>query len=500
MQVTQTGADGLKRDYKVVVPAQEIEDKLTERLQTLSERARMPGFRPGKVPVSLLRKLHGQSLMGEILEETVSETSRAALEEDQVRAATQPKIEILKFEEGSDLEYSMSVEILPEIEIGDLSRIELERLVAPVDDATVDAFLGDLAKRQKSFQPVEDKDYAAKTGDAVLINYTGRIDGVEFEGGSASSHLLELGSGQFIPGFEDQLEGARAGDHLEVKVDFPADYHSAELAGKEAVFEVEVTEVMCPQDVAIDDELAKRLGLETLDELRRAVREQIESEHKRISRLRLKRSLLDKLAEMYKFEVPPGMLEMEFQMIWDELLKDLERHGKTLADMDQPEDEIRAEYRAIADRRVRLGLVLSEIGRSNAIEVRADELNRAIAEEARRFPGDEAKVFEFYRNNPEAAGQLRAPILEDKVVDFILEMAKVHEREVSRDELLRDPDDDAEAEPATKAKGKAKAKAKKATTTKAKAKTSTKAKAAKSEADKPKAKATRKPAKAKKAG
>lgn len=491
MQVTQTGAEGLKRDYKVVVPAGDIEDKLSERLQTLSERARMPGFRPGKVPVSLLRKLHGQNLMGEILDETVNETSRAALDQNQVRAATQPKIEILTFEEGSDLEYNMSVEILPDIEITDLSEIELERLVAPIEDATVDAFLDDLAKRQKSFKPAEDKDQAAQPGNAVLINYIGRIDGVEFEGGSASSHLLELGSEQFIPGFEDQLIGTRAGDRRAVTVNFPDDYNNTELAGKKAVFDVEVTEVMRAQEVPVDDELAKRLGLETLDELRRAVAEQIETEHKRVSRLRLKRNLLDKLAEAYRFEVPPGMIEMEFQMIWDELLKDLERHGKTLADLGQPEDEVRDEYRAIADRRVRLGLVLSEIGRHNSIEVRADELNRAITEEARRFPGEESKVFEYYRNNPSATGQLRAPLLEDKVVDFILEMAKVSERQVSRDELMRDPDEEAEAEAAAKTKAKAEDKAK----TKKTAKTKTTVKAGKA-----KAKASTAKDRAKKAG
>ncbi|MFQ5534819.1 MAG: trigger factor [Sphingomonadales bacterium] len=490
MQVTQTSSEGLKRDYKIVVGAESIEEKLNERLQTLGKNARMAGFRPGKVPVSLLKKLHGKNLMGEVLEETVSETSRKVLQDNDERAAFQPKIEIVRFEEGSDLEYEMKVEILPTFEIGDFNTLELERLTAPAGDAEVQEFVENIAREQKNFKAAA-KTYKAKNGDAVLMNFIGRRNGEAFEGGSGADFLLELGSGLFIPGFEEQLIGVKAGDNVTVAAEFPGDYSSAELAGQKAEFEVEVKEVQKPHAVDIDDELAKRLGMENLEDLKKAAHDQVVQEHARASRMRLKRSLLDALAEQYDFVVPQGMLDIEFDMIWNELMRDLERHGEDLASLGKTEDEARDEYRAIAERRVRLGLLLSEIGRANNIDVRQDELNRMIVEEARRHPGQEKQVLEYYKNNANALAQMRAPLLEEKVVDFILEMAKVTERDVTHEELMRDPDEETEA---GKKPAKKKASApKKAAAKKPAAKKTTAKKAATKKADE-KLPAARKPA------
>ncbi len=475
MQVTQLGAEGLKRDYRIVVDSGNIEDKLNERLRTLSQNVRMRGFRPGKVPLSLLRKLHGKSLMGEVLEETVSETSQKVLNQEDIRAAMQPRIENVKFEEGSSLEYTLSVEILPRFEIGNFGDISLERPVTSVSDDDIEEFRARVARQQKSFTPAPTENHKARPGDAVLINFVGRTGGRLFEGGSGTDYLLELGSGLFIPGFEEQLEGARAGDKIDVSVRFPEGYSSEDLAGKDAEFEVDIKEVRIAEEAEINDELATRLGLDDLDALKKVATEQIEAENTRLSRLKLKRALLDALAERYDFDVPSGMLDLEFEMIWNELLRDFERQGGDFTSLGKPEAEVKEEYRAIAERRVRLGLLLSEIGRQNNIDVRQDELNRVIAEEARRNPGNEKKVFDYYKENPEVLSRLRAPLLEDKVVNFILEMAKIADREVSRDELMREPEDDEvmaikKKTPPNKAK-KAK-KAKKARKTKKTSKTS----------------------------
>lgn len=478
MQVTQLGAEGLKRDYKIVVDSGNIEDKLNERLRTLGRNVRMRGFRPGKVPLSLLKKLHGKSLMGEVLEETVSETSQKLLNQEDIRAAMQPRIENVKFEEGNSLEFTLSVEILPQFEIGDFGGISLERLVTSVSDDDIEEFLARVARQQKRFTAAPAENHEARPGDAVLINFVGRTDGRLFEGGSGTDYLLELGSGLFIPGFEEQLEGAKAGDKINVSVRFPEEYSSEELAGKDAEFEVDIKEVQIAEEAEINDELATRLGLDDLEALKKVATEQIGAEHGRLSRLKLKRALLDALAERYDFDVPPGMLDLEFEMIWSEFLRDLDRQGVDFTSLGKPEAEIKEEYRAIAERRVRLGLLLSEIGRQNNIDIRQDELTRVIAEEARRNPGNEKKVFDYYKENPEALSRLRAPLLEDKVVNFILEMVKVADREVSREELLFEPEDDEvmaarKKTPPKKAKKAPKApKAPKATKTKKAKKTS----------------------------
>ena len=430
----------------VVVDAKDLDNKLTSKLTELAQQIRMPGFRPGKVPVPLLRKTYGQRVMGEVLEETVNESTSKVLEDKELRPAMQPKIEITKFEDGSDLEYTIAVELMPTIEPIDFSGIKLERMVAEVADSAVDERLNALAEQMKSFSDAAEGQAAAE-GDAVVIDFKGSIDGEAFDGGAANDFQLELGSGSFIPGFEDQLVGLKAGESKTVEVTFPEEYGSADLAGKAAEFAVDVKQVKVPLPVPVDDSLAEKLGLENLDALRTSLRDQMGQDYAGLSRARLKRTLLDALDEAQQFEVPPGMVEAEFEAIWGQVTKDLEDQGKTIADLDKPEEEAKGEYRKIAERRVRLGLLLSEVGRQNNIEVSQEELTRAIADQARRFQGQEQQVFEYFQSNAEAQAQLRAPLLEDKVVDFILEMADVTDRTVDLDELMRDPDDDGTAEP-----------------------------------------------------
>ncbi len=445
MQVTETSAEGLKRQYTITVEADVIDNKLDEKLKQLAGRIRLPGFRPGKVPVGHLRKLHGDALMGEVLEETVNDTTREALEKNELRPAMRPNIEITSFERGSALEYKLSVEVLPEIVPGDLSKVKLEKQTAPVGDDDIEEALKRIAEGQKAYKAAA-KTYKAKKDDAVVIDFVGKRDGEPFEGGTAEDYELVLGSNSLIPGFEDQLIGAKTNEKRDVNVTFPADYGSEDLAGKDAVFEVTVKEVKKPVDAVIDDELAKKLGLESLEQLRERLKEQVAADYTRVSRMKLKRAMLDQLAEMHDFPVPEGMVEMEFNQIWQDFEASLKQDGKTLETADKPEADLRTEYNDIAVRRVRLGLLLSNIGDTNEITVTAEELNRAIMMEAQRFPGQERRVFEFYQKNPDAMQQVRAPIFEEKVMDFILDKAEVTEKEVDRETLLSDPDEDAAAD------------------------------------------------------
>ncbi len=445
MQVTETSAEGLKRQYTITVEADVIDNKLDEKLKQLAGRIRLPGFRPGKVPVGHLRKLHGDALMGEVLEETVNDTTREALEKNELRPAMRPNIEITSFERGSDLEYKLSVEVLPVIVPGDLSKVKLEKQTAPVGESDIEDALKRIAEGQKAYKAAA-KTYKAKKDDAVVIDFVGKRDGEPFDGGTAEDYELVLGSNSLIPGFEDQLIGAKTNEKRDVNVTFPADYGSEDLAGKDAVFEVTVKEVKKPVDAAIDDELAKKLGLESLEQLRERLKEQVAADYTRVSRMKLKRAMLDQLADMHDFPVPEGMVEMEFNQIWQDFETSLKQDGKTLETAEKPEAELRTEYRDIAVRRVRLGLLLSNIGDTNEITVTAEELNRAIMMEAQRFPGQERRVFEFYQKNPDAMQQVRAPIFEEKVMDFILDKAEVTEKEVDRETLLSDPDEDAAAD------------------------------------------------------
>jgi trigger factor len=443
MQVTELSAEGLKREYKVVVPADEIESRVAKRLDELRQTIRMPGFRPGKVPVSLLRKQYGRSVMGEVLEQAVNQGSQRAISEHELRPALQPKIEVTSFDEGANLEFTMAVEVLPAVPAVDLRAIELTRLSAEVTDEAVAERLKAFARRFQEFAPPAEP-RPAREGDRLIISFEGRIEGEPFEGGKAEDLPLVLGSGFMIPGFEDRLIGSSAGDEVTVEVNFPADFPKPELAGKPASFTVQIKDLAEPQPLELDDELAKRQGFEGLDALNKAIRDSVEREYAQIGRLRLKRALLDHLAERYQFEVPPGMVELEFDAIWKQLQDELGR-SRSQQDAGKSEDELRAEYRAIADRRVRLGLLLSEVGRANELRVEQAELNAAITAQASRYPGDEQKVIDYFRRTPQAQEQLRAPLYEDKVVDFILQMASVAEQKVSPEELLRDPDDDAPA-------------------------------------------------------
>lgn len=492
MQITEVTNEGLKREFAVVVEAAELEGRIDVLVKDLKGRMRMPGFRPGKVPPSLIRKMHGEALRSQVVQEAVNENTQKLMEERKLRPAIQPDVEITKNEDDADLEYKVVLEILPEIETPDFSDLELERLVVDVEDALVEESLERLAGQQKNFTAAA-KTYKAKSGDAVVIDFVGKIDGTAFDGGSGEQFQLELGSGMFIPGFEEQLEGVKAGDTRDVTVNFPEEYHAKELAGKEAVFEVTVQEVKKPEDVKVDDDLAKNLGLYDLEALRKLMKEQLERDLKAMSRTNLKRRLLDALAERFDFAVPEKMVEAEYQQIWNTLLRQV---GEDEIEALQGNEEEQAEYRSIAERRVRLGLLLAEVGQSSKVEIRPEEVNRLIAEEARRFPGQEQQVFEFYRNNPGAMAQLRAPLYEDKVVDYILELAKISEKKVSREELeailnAEDEDEVAAASAKKETKPKKKADPKKA----AKKDADAEAEAEKKPAKKPAAKKTKAKAK-----
>ena len=430
MQVSETLSEGLKREYKVVVEAADMEAKVTNRLTEIGKEAQMPGFRPGKVPMTILRRTYGRQLLGEVLEQAVNEATTETLEKHELKPAMQPKIEVVSFDEGKDLEYTIEVEVMPVFEPMDFSTLTLERKVAEIGDAELDERVDSLAQQFKEFTEA-DEGQAAKDGDTVVIDFEGSVDGELFEGGAAEGHSLEIGSNSFIPGFEEQLAGVKKGDETVVKVTFPEEYQAEHLAGKEAEFKVNVQEVKVPLPVTVDDALAEKLGLENLAALKDAVREQSEKEYSDLSRAKLKRVLLDALAENHDFEVPPSLVDGEFEQIWNQV-----------EDMDKPEEESRAEFRDIAIRRVRLGLLLSEVGQRNNLTVNQDEVNRAMAEQAQRFPGQEQQIFEFYQSNPEMRAQLEAPIMEDKVVDFIVEMAQISESKVSIEELLAEPDED----------------------------------------------------------
>jgi trigger factor len=445
MQVTELSAEGLKRQYKVVVPADEIESQVAKRLDELRQTVRMPGFRPGKVPVSLLRKQYGRSVMGEVLEQAVNQGSQKAISDHELRPALQPKIEVTSFDEGANLEFTMAVEVLPAVPTVDLKAVQLTRLTAEVTDEAVTRRLEGLANRLRQFGPPAEP-RSAKEGDRLTVSFEGRIEGQPFEGGKAEDLPLVLGSGFMIPGFEEQLVGRSAGDDVTIDVTFPADFPKTELAGKPASFAVQIKTLEEPKPVEIDEALAKSQGFDDLDALQAAVRESIEREYAQLARLRLKRALLDQLAEHYRFEVPAGMVDLEFDTIWKQLQEELERSGDTDT-TGKSEDELKAEYRAIADRRVRLGLLLSEIGQANELRVEQAELNAAVTAQARRYPGQEQKVIQYFRSNPAAAEQLRAPLYEDKVVDFVLQMATITEQTASPEELLRDPDEQEDAAP-----------------------------------------------------
>ena len=449
MQISETLNEGLKRAYTVVVPAADLSRKLDEQIGTVAKTIRMPGFRPGKVPTSLVRKVHGAALTGQVLEEAVQEGSQKVLEENKLRPALQPKIEVTKYEPESDLEFTMDLEILPDVAVPDLSGLKLEKWVIPVEDKEVDEAVERLASQQKAFEDAP-KNHKAANGDAVVIDFVGKLNGEPFEGGKGEDTQLELGSGMFIPGFEEQLVGVKAGEEKTITVTFPAEYPAENLAGKETTFDVTVKKVQTAKPVEINDELAKNFGLESLESLKEILKSQIEREHNGLTRTYLKRKLLDALAATHDFPVPEGMVEAEFQQIWAQLEREAGDNEEEKAKLEAEKEE----YRNIAVRRVRLGLLLSEIGQANNIQITQAEMNRLIAQEAQRYPGQQEQVVKFFQQNQMAAAQLRAPLYEEKVVDFILGQIEVTEKSVTREELtqaLESDDETTSAKPADEA-------------------------------------------------
>ncbi|HML07113.1 MAG TPA: trigger factor [Xanthobacteraceae bacterium] len=446
MQVTETAAAGLKREYRVVVPATDLEARVKERLDDLKGRVQLRGFRPGKVPVEHLRRLYGKAAMAEVIEAAVREANSKIVSDHGFKLATEPKVS-LPPEQGtvegviagkSDLAYTVEIEIVPPITLTDFKTLKLERLVADVTEDEIDAALQRIAEQNRPFVA---KAEGAEKGDRITISFQGTIDGAPFAGGSGEDVPTVLGSGQFIPGFEDHLVGLKADESRSFQVKFPENYPATPVAGKDATFAVTAKTVEGPGAVTIDDDFAKTLGLESLAKLRGGIRERLQREHAAASRQKLKRALFDQLDERHKFEPPPSLVEREFSNVWSTIENDLKQEGRTFADEGTTEEKARAEYRGIAERRVRLGLVIAEIGERNNIKITDEQLTAAVVEQARQLPGREQQVWDYYRKNPGALAALRAPLFEDKVVDFLLELAAVAEKGVSRDELFKEAEE-----------------------------------------------------------
>src|SRR5579863_5702778 len=450
MQFTETSAAGLKREYRVVVPASDLEARVNERLDDLKDRVQLRGFRPGKVPVAHLKRLYGKSAIAEVIEAAVREANSKIIDEQLKpkgeKLAIEPKV-VLPSEEGAvqgviegkaDLAYTVEMEIVPPITLADFKSIKLTRLTSDVSDGEIDQSVKTIAEQNRPFVA---KAEGAANGDRVTLSFEGTIAGTPFEGGNAKDVPLVLGSGQFIPGFEDHLLGLKAGDSKTFDVKFPDDYRATAVAGKDATFAVTVSGVETPGEVKIDDDFAKTLGLESLAKLKELVKERLAREHAGASRQKLKRALLDQLDERHKFEPPPSLVEQEFNSVWAQIEKDLKDQGKTFADEGTTEEKAREEYRGIAERRVRLGLVIAEIGERNNIKVSDEQLRAALMEQVRQFPGQERQIWDYYQKNPSALAAMRAPLFEDKVVDFLVELAEVTDKPVSREELFKEEDE-----------------------------------------------------------
>jgi len=451
MQVTETLSSGLKREFKVVVNAAELDRQLNDKLHELAAKANIKGFRPGKVPVPHLKRMYGKSVMGEVVQKTIDDESRKVVAERNLKPAYQPEVtlpedkeEVEKIFEGKgDLAFSVAFEVIPTFDLQDPANLTLERHVVDVEQSHIDEALDRIAKQYKDYE-ARGEGEAAETGDRVTISFVGTVDGTAFEGGTAEDVPLELGSGQFIPGFEDQLMGVKSGEQKTIKVTFPESYGVANLAGKPAEFAVTVKSVEKPKPVVFDDEFAKKLGFESLEKLTDMIRGRISQEFASMSNMKLKRDVLDALDKAYSFELPEKLVEAEFNGIWQALTAEMKREKKSFEDEDTTEEKARAEYRAIAERRVRLGLVLGTVGEKEAITVTDEEMQRALIDRARQFPGQEKQVIEHYRKNTRALIELRGPIFEQKVVDHIVSKAAVSEKKVSREELaamVRDEDE-----------------------------------------------------------
>ncbi|HEX8442469.1 MAG TPA: trigger factor [Allosphingosinicella sp.] len=434
MQTVETLNEGLRRAYRITIPAADVDARVDGELKKMAPRMRMPGFRPGKVPANLVRKMHGPALQQQAVETAVQEGVQKLLTEQRLRPATQPAVELKESGQGQDTVVTVELETLPEIPTPQIQGLKLERLAADVTDAEIEERLAQLAQGQKSFDPAP-SDYPAQMGDLIIMDYEGKVDGEAFEGGKGEGMSIELGSGRLIPGFEDQLVGARANEQRTLNVTFPADYNVEYLKGRPATFEVTINEVQKPREAQLDDSFAQSLGLEGIDQLRGLLRGQIEQEHQGLTRTHMKRKLLDQLAASHDFPVPPSMVEAEFNQIWQQL----EHEATHEADPEAARAEMatdREDYRSIAERRVRLGLLLSEIGQANGIDVSSQEMNQLIAQAAQQYrPADRDKFVQYVRGDAMAAAQLRAPLFEDKVVDFLFASAEVTDRTVSREQL-----------------------------------------------------------------
>jgi trigger factor len=434
MQVTELSAEGLKRAFQVVVPAASLAERRDARLKKLGAELKIPGFRPGKVPASVVKARYGQAVAGEVLEESVNEATRQVITDRGLRPAMQPKIELVNYADGADLEYKIDLELLPEIPMPDFAGIELEREKATPGDEQVEEFLSTMRERLAQSEDVEPR--AAAKGEILVCDFEGRLKNEDgslaepFQGGTASDMPIEVGGSGFIPGFTEQLEGMAPGEEKSIDVTFPEGYGSADLSGKPAVFKITAKALKVKKLPELDDEFAKKLGMDDLAALKARVSENLQREYDALARMKVKRALLDALAEKASFTVPEGMVQGEFDQIWQRVEADLKAGRLDEDDKGKDEDTLKSEYRAIAERRIRLGLLLSEIGRTNNIQVSNDELANAMRSEAGRYPGQEKQVLDYFRNNPQAVEGLRAPIFEEKVVDFVLELAKVAEKAV----------------------------------------------------------------------
>jgi trigger factor len=473
MNVTETLSQGLKREFQVILNAADLKIRLDDGLNGLQGKARINGFRPGKVPVAHLKRLYGRSVMSDVVQNAVNEANQKIVTDNALKLAFEPQVRFPEdqatieaaLEAKGDLAFTIAVEVLPMFEIADVSDVSLTRLVAEVPESDVEAALERMAGQNRTYTS-KGADSVSTDGDRLIISFTGKLEGVPFDGGTGDGITLDLGAGQFIPGFEEQLVGAKAGETRTVNVTFPENYTATHLAGKPAEFEVTVTDVQSPDGVTIDDETAKAFGLDSLDSLKAAVKEQITKEFEAQTRRKLKKDLLDALDTKYSFELPPTLVEQEFANVWRQVEADMKEAKKTFADEDTTEEEARTEYRTIAERRVRLGLVLAEVGEGAKVQVGDEEVTQALVARARQFPGQEKAVWEYYQKNPQALAEIRAPIFEEKVVDHLLAQVKVEAVTVSKEALFADGDVDtaesAEKTDAAKKPAKAKAKAKKA--------------------------------------
>ena len=451
MQLTERRSEGLLRVYDVLVPASELQQKLAAKIAEVQPRVRINGFRPGKVPVAHIRKVYGAGMMQDIINETVQKSTQEGLEKVNARPASEPSLDLKSdmsqvMAGNADLQFELSVEVMPDFEPVDLKTISISKPVAPVSDEQVEESLKELAAQQRGF---EDKDGAAAEGDQLIVDFTGRIDGEAFDGGAANDAQVVIGAKQFIPGFEEQLIGAKAGDDRVLKVAFPEDYPVASLKGKDAEFETKVKQVRAPKQGAPDDAWAAELGFDSLNAIKDALRQRIESDHNQQSRAKAKRALFDVLDEKHDFELPPRMVDAEFNQIWRQIEQDRAAGRLDPSDEGKSDDDLKAEYRDIAERRVRLGLLLAEIGRRNKLEVSDQEVAQAISAQARQFPGQERQIFEAYQRSPQLVAQVRAPLYEEKVVDYVMELIHVSNETVTREALFAD---DEPPKPAKKSK------------------------------------------------